>query len=182
MNTFLIILFIIIVSIILLAIYYMYLYNKINETIIRVDEAENRIDNNLRDKFDLLNRSVSLFKNVITLEEDAFKNIIKLRARKLSNFDFDRTLAEAYNEYITIYDKHKELRENNEIYKSSKQLELIDEELITLRNYYNSNITEYNKLIKKFPTNIIAKIKKYKERPFYDLKDMNDEDREDFKL
>ena len=65
MNGFLTVLFIIIVIIILLAIYYMYLYNKINETIIRVDEAESRIDNNPRDKYDLLNRCVSLFKNKI---------------------------------------------------------------------------------------------------------------------
>ena len=51
MNPFLIVLFIIIILLILVAITYVSLYNKINETIIRVDEAESRIDNNLRDKF-----------------------------------------------------------------------------------------------------------------------------------
>ena len=40
----------------------------------------------------------------------------------------------------------------------------------------------YNKLVKKIPTNIVAKIKKYQERPFYDLKNMHDDDYEDFKL
>ncbi len=59
MNTFLIVLFIIIIVGISVLICYMYYYNKINETIIRVDEAESRIDNNLRDKYDLLNRCVS---------------------------------------------------------------------------------------------------------------------------
>ena len=63
-----------------------------------------------------------------------------------------------------------------------KQLELIDEELITLRKYYNGNITEYNRMIKRIPTLIIAKIKKYEERMFYDLKNMSDKDYEDFKL
>lgn len=182
MNPFLIVLFIIIILLILVAITYVSLYNKINETIIRVDEAESRIDNNLRDKFDLLNRCVSLIKNTIEVDENTFKDIIKLRARKISNFDLDRTLATSYNEFITIYDSNKKLRENDEIYKATKQLELIDEELVTLRNYYNANITEYNKLIKKFPTNLVAEIKKYKERPFYDLKDRTDDDYEDFKL
>ena len=37
-------------------------------------------------------------------------------------------------------------------------------------------------MIKKFPTNIVAEIKRYRERPFYDLKDMTDEDYDDFKL
>ena len=182
MNTFLIVLFIIIIVGISVLICYMYYYNKINETIIRVDEADSRIDNNLRDKYDLLNRCVSLFKNKIELDKDSFKDIIKLRARKISNFKLDRILVNSYNEFLTIYEANKELRESDEIYKASKQLELIDEELNTLRNYYNANISEYNKMIKKFPTNIVAEIKRYRERPFYDLKDMTDEDYDDFKL
>ena len=182
MNGFLITLFIIITLIIILLIYYIFLYNKINESIIRIEEAESRIDNNLRDKYDLLNRSISLFRNKIELDTNAFKDIIKLRARKISNFDLDRVLAKSYNEFLSIYEANPKSRESDEIFKVSRQLEIINDELLTLRNYYNANITNYNKMIKKFPTNIIANIKKYKERPFYDLKDMTDEDYQDFKL
>ena len=77
MNGFLIALFLIIITIITLLILYIHLYNKINESIIRIEEAESRIDNNLRDKYDLLNRSISLIRNKIDLEPDAFKEIIK---------------------------------------------------------------------------------------------------------
>ena len=182
MNGFLIALFIILTTIIILLITYIHLYNKINESIIRIDEAESRIDNNLRDKYDLLNRSISLIRNKIDLSPDTFKEIIKLRARKISNFDLDRILVKSYNEFLSIYEANSKLRESDEIFKVSRQLEIINEELHTLRNYYNANITNYNKMIKKFPTNIVANIKKYKERPFYDLKDMTDEDYEDFKL
>jgi len=182
MNGFLIALFIILTTIIILLITYIHLYNKINESIIRIDEAESRIDNNLRDKYDLLNRSISLIRNKIELDPNTFKEIIKLRARKISNFDLDRILVKSYNEFLSIYEANSKLRESDEIFKVSRQLEIINEELLTLRNYYNANITNYNKMIKKFPTNIVANIKKYKERPFYDLKDMTDEDYEDFKL
>ena len=182
MNTFLIILFIVLVVIITLSIIAMSLYNKFSEAIIRIDEAESRIDTNLREKYDLLDRSISLFKNTIKLDDKAFKDLAKLKARKISNFELDRILANSYNEFITLYNANKELRDNDDVYKIYKQVELIDEELVTLRNYYNNNITMYNKMVKKIPTNIIAKIKKYKERTFYDLKDMTDDDHEDFKL
>lgn len=182
MNGFLITLFLIITITIILLIYYIYLYNKINDSIIRIEEAESRIDNNLRDKYDLLNRSITLFRNKIELDQNAFKDIIKLRARKISNFDLDRVLVKAHNEFISIYEANNQLRESDEIFKISRQLEIINDELITLRNYYNGNITNYNKMIKKFPTNVVGYIKKYKEKPFYDLKDMTDEDYEDFKL
>lgn len=182
MNTFLTILLIIIILIVIGAIYYIYEYNKINETIIRIDEAESRIDNNLRDKYDLINRIITLIKGKIKLKDDAFKDVIKLRARKISNFELDRTLVNAENEFLSIYESNKELRDSDEIYKASRQLELINEELTTLRNYYNNNISTYNASLVKFPTNIIAKVKNYKERTFYDLKNMKDDDYKDFKL
>lgn len=182
MNTFLTILFIIIVLILILLITYIILYNKINETIIRINEAENRIDSNLRDKYDTLNRASTLIKNQIKLQDDTFKDILKLKLRKISNFELDRSLVKIHDEFISIYENNKELRDSDEIYKAYKQLELIDEELVTLRNYYNGNISSYNKMIKKFPTLIIAKIKKYDEKLFYDLKNQNDNDYEDFKL
>ena len=182
MDGFLITLFIIIAITLIILIYFICLYNKINESIIRIEEAESRIDNNLRDKYDLLNRSISLIRNRIDLPQDAFKEIIKLRARKISNFDLDRVLAKSYNEFLSIYEANSKVRESDEIFKVSRQLEIINEELLTLRNYYNLNITNYNMMIKKFPTSIVASIKKYKEKPFYDLKDMTDEDYQDFKL
>ena len=40
----------------------------------------------------------------------------------------------------------------------------------------------YNSLLKKFPSNIVAIFCKYKEKLFFDRKDMNDEDYDDFKL
>ena len=182
MNTFLIILFIIIVLALITFITYIILYNKINDTIIRINEAENRIDNNLRDKYDTLNRLQTLIKSKIKIKEEEFKDIVKLRSRKLSNFELDRILVKIHNDFLSIYENNNELRSSDEIYKAYKQLELIDEELNTLRDYYNASIANYNKIIKKFPTLIIAKIKKYNERLFYDLKNQNDEDYEDFKL
>ena len=182
MERFLIVLFLVIITIIVLLITYIHLYNKINESIIRIEEAESRIDNNLRDKYDLLNRSIALIRNKIDLDTNAFGDIIKLRSRKISNFDLDRVLVKAYNEFLSIYEGNSKVRESDEIFKVSRQLEIINDELLTLRNYYNANITNYNKMIKKFPTVIVANIKKYKEKPFYDLKDMTDEDYQDFKL
>jgi len=182
MSKLLIILFIIIVLLIVMGILYIYYYNKFNETIIRVNEAECRIDDNLRDKYDILSKCVTLVKDNAKVDDDAFKSLAMLKTKKLSNFEFDRELVKSHNELITIFDANKKLKDNDELCRSMKQLELIDEELVTLRTYYNANITNYNKMVKKIPTIIVAKIKKYKERMFYDLKDMTDDNYEDFKL
>ncbi len=182
MNTFLIIIFIIIVVLLTFGLIYIYYHNKFNETIIRINEAENRIDTNLRDKYDILSRCVTIIKDKIDLDDKAFNDLLMLKTKKLSNFDLDRLLVKAYNDLLSIYDNNKKLHDNEELNKAIKQIELIDEELVTLRIYYNANISNYNNMVKKIPSMLVAKINKYKERMFYDLKNMNDEDYEDFKL
>jgi LemA protein len=62
------------------------------------------------------------------------------------------------------------------------EIKEIDNKLTILKDYYDNNITIYNKSIKIFPSNIVASICKYKEKVFFDKKDMTDEDINDFKL
>jgi len=158
-------------------------YNKIQDSIIRINEAEVAIDSNLRNKYDLINRAISLIKgNIENIDSKIFEEIIKLRSRKISNFDLDRKLVEASNEVIKINGEHKDLEISDELKKNIKELKIIDEKLETLRDYYNNNILNYNKLVKEFPTNVVARLNKYEEKLFFDKKDMTDNDEKDFKL
>ena len=162
-------------------------YNKLQEYITKIDVVESIIDDNLRSKYDNINKCVSLIRGNDKISEhldkNMFEEIVKLRNLKISNFDLDRKLIEAATEFTVIKEKYKdELNKSEEIKNISKRLEEIDEKLDVNREYYNRNIAEYNKLIKMFPTNIIAKIYKYEEKLFYDKKDMSDDDYNDFKL
>ena len=165
---------------------YITLYNKIQSYTIRINEVESIIDNNLRDKYDNINKCVSLIKSNENinkeLDKKMFEEIVRLRTKKISNFDLDRKLIEANTSFITIKEKYKELKENKDIITITKKIDEIDENLLVNRDYYNKNIAEYNKLITLFPTNIIAKIYKYEEKLFFDKKDMSDDDYNDFKL
>lgn len=174
MNTFLIILFVIIVVFILILLSYICLSNKISESIFRVDEADVRIDANLKEKYDLIGKAVNLSKDITEVDENLTKEILKLRSRKINNFDFDNVLIKLYNDFYVIYESQDKIKENDELFKIVKKIELIDEELITLRNYYNANVENYNKMIKTFPMNVIVKTKKYKEKASYTSGDSTD--------
>lgn len=181
----LILLGIIIVMCLIIGIY-ITLYNKLQDYVIRINEVEAILDSNLRDKYDNINRCVSLIKSSEFIDEEVdkkmFEEIVKLRTRKISNFDLDRKLVEANNNFISLKEKYKELKENKEIISISKKLEELDEAIIVNRDYYNRNIAEYNKLVAVFPTNIVARVCKYEEKLYYDKKDMSDDDFNDFKL
>ena len=181
MNVFFITL-LIIIFICLILVWYINTYNKFQNFIIRVNEAETNIDTLLRKRFDLLNKSINIIKGNINTEEDVLGLIVKLRSRKLSNFDLDRQLYEAINEFNYYKENYPELSESDSFVKIDISLNESEHEMTALRKYYNDIITEYNKLIRKFPTNIVALISKYKEKTYYDGKNMNDDIVNDFKL
>lgn len=159
------------------------MYNKFNELSIRINEAEANIDNILRNKYDAIQRAVSIIKGNTKIDEEIFEEIVKLRSRKISNFDLDRKLVTATNELFKLKEIHKELFDtSDELKKIIKLIKSDDERIITLKEYFNNNVTKYNKLIISFPTNIVALLNKYKTKLFFDRKDMNDEDYNDFKL
>ena len=182
MDLLILFLLFLIIIICLIVATYAYLYNKFQDVIIRINEVEATIDTNLRNKYDLLNKSISIIKGNVKIEDDIFDEIVKLRSRKISNFDLDRKLILAFNEFNSVKSQNKELNKSEELNKIEKDIEDIDNKLTTFREYYNENITKYNRLVKAFPTNIIALTNKYEEKLFFDRKDMNDEDYNDFKL
>lgn len=177
----LILLTIIVLTCVLIA-FYTFIYNKFQDSIIRINEVEATIDSNLRQKYDLINRSISIIKANVEVKNNVFEEVVRLRSRKISNFDLDRKLITASNELVTIYEKNKKDIKSEEITKIINQLNDIDTKLNTYREYYNSNIVKYNKMIKTFPTNIVALLCKYNDKLFYDMKNMNDDIVDDFKL
>ena len=181
MNIFFITIIIIIV-ICLFLIWYVNVYNKFQSLIIRINEVEANIDTILRKRFDLLNKSISIIKANIDTEEDVLGLIVKLRSRKLSNFDLDRQLYEAINEFNYYKENYPELNDSEALLKIDISLNESEHEITALRKYYNDIITNYNKLVRKLPTNLIALISKYKEKTYFDGKNMNDDIINDFKL
>jgi len=182
MDLLILVLFTIIVLICIVIAFYTFIYNKFQDTIIRINEVEATIDSNLRQKYDLINRSISIIKANVEIRSKVFDDVARLRSRKISNFDLDRKLVCACNEIISVKDEHKEEIKSDELKKIIKQLKEIDDKLETFRDYYNSNIVKYNKMVKTFPTNIVALLCKYEDKLFFDMKNMTDDDVEDFKL
>ena len=75
-----------------------------------------------------------------------------------------------------------DLTSNEDINKEIENIKRLDEKLTATKNYYNKNTSLENAIIRKFPTNIIAKIHNFKIKLFFDGKDMEDEIIDDFKV
>ena len=173
---------IIIIIISMIGIGFAAIFNKFQTFIIRMNEAEANIDSTLRKRFDLLNKSITIIKTTTKVEDNVMENIESLRSQKLSNFDFDRKLYDLINEFNKYKELYPDLKQNDTFVKIDIELSESEAEIVAFRKYYNDIVTDYNKLINKFPSNLVALICRYSHKNYFDGKDMTDDDTEDFKV
>ena len=172
--TFELILVLIIIACILL-ICYISIYNNYQNNIIRINEAEAFIDTTLRKRFDLLNKSIEIIKSNSN-DENILNVIEEIKTMKLSNFELDRKLYDAINEFDRYKEQISELSNNESFVKIELGLFESESEIVAARKYYNDIITDYNALVKKFPTNIVAFLNGYKEKSYFDGTEKNKKD------
>ena len=177
-----IIILIAIVLIGILIISYIYNYNNLQELNIKINESESIIYNELRNKYDLIMKSSTTINKLLKKEVTYFKDLEKLKKEDISNFDLDRKIIEGENLIHQVKNDYKSLNDNEEYISIINDLKDSDELLEAAKSFYNKYTTEINLLIKKFPTNIIAKFHKIKLRNYFDGKNMFDDEIKDFKL
>ena len=164
----------------ILAIIYAIIYNNLIEIKLKIDKAEGIIDEALRQKYDLLCKMNTAMKKAAN-KKDYLKEYIDLKDKRITNYEMDRKLTEAYNIVLEVKGDHSAL-DTKEFNKEIKEMEAINETLASSKIYYNKNTSDINSIIRKFPSNIVAKIHGFKIKPFFDGKNMQDEIIDDFKL
>ena len=165
----------------LIGIYYAISFNTLNDLKTKIHEAEVIIDEALRTKYDTLMRVSNHIRAHMDNNKNYFREYEKLKDANISNFDMDRKLNEGYTLILKMIDDLK-LNNDEGINQELEQIKRLDEKLTAAKNYYNKNTSEENAIVRKFPTNIIAKIHGFKVKLFFDGKDMDDEIIDDFKM
>ena len=104
-----VIILIIIVVIFLLFIAFNIIYNKFQDYIIRINEVEGKIDEAIREKFDIIIKLNNIIKEKIKTKKVLVDDISKLKDKKISIFEIDRKLVEALNKINFVKSQYTEL-------------------------------------------------------------------------
>ena len=155
------------------------IYNKLQKYVIRIKEAESEIDEALRKRYDLLLSMESIINSNTDLKQDNFKDF---ESDKMSTFDVDRKLSKIKETFRMIGSDYPDKLDNENFRNVLTEIKIIEEKSDAAKAYYNKYTTSLNMLIKKFPSNLIARICHIEERNYFDNKNMNDKDILDFKL
>ena len=92
---------------------------------------------------------------------------MKIKNKKLNNFELNKELEKQMAEYKGLLDLESRLKEIDSLNTINFDLVDIDNDLIAAKKYYNDTIISYNKLVKCFPSNLVALIFHYSRKEFY---------------
>ncbi len=160
-NIIILIISIIVVLIILCIILGSYLDEKIKNISNKLNDAEKEAIDKLNDKKEILIKLIEYTEKKYKIESKAFENVKKLNIDSLNSFKSEKVLNKCYKEIIHIKEDNPKQKETKNLKELLKQYDEIELHVISIRTYHNKYTLVYNNLIKKFPYNIISKIKKY---------------------
>ena len=105
------IILIIIFLIAILGMFYVHYYNDLQYLKTKIEQAEGIIDETLRNRYDLVVRTSDVVKTHLKEKKDYFKEYISLSDDKISNFEMDRKLKEAFNIIMNLRNDYPDLQQ-----------------------------------------------------------------------
>lgn len=169
-----IVLYILIGIIVLTVIYLISTYNGFVILKTRIQEALSGIDVQLKRRADLIPNLIETVKNYASHEKSIFENVTKARASLLSaqsppeKAEANNQLTTALKSLFAIAEAYPDLKASSNFQELQRQLEDTEDKVAYSRQFYNSNVLEYNAKVKIFPSNILAQAFNFKEVEFFE--------------
>ncbi|WP_314812881.1 LemA family protein [Porphyromonas endodontalis] len=148
------------------------------------DENVNRewsqVENQYQRRLDLIPNLVNVVKGYASHEKETLEGVIEARAKatqttidpsnmteeQLANFQKAQDgLSGALNRLMVVVEKYPELKANENFLQLQAQLEGTENRITVARKSYNDAATIYNKLVRRFPNNMLAGIFGFSVRP-----------------
>lgn len=143
------------------------IYNKFQWIIIKLNKGESNISNFLEIKYNTLMRQFEFIKTKITIDNDDFEEY-KLFNTKISIDKLNKNVNDLNNIINRYMDNNENLYQEETITKINEEIKNINISINSCKKYYNKQLIKYNQLCNSFPSKIVAKIFKYKEKKFID--------------
>ena len=150
-------------------------YNKLVNGKEKVKNGWSQIDVQLRRRFDLIPNLVETVKGYAAHEKETLENVTMWRSRVSSaqtteeSIDANAGLSGALGRLLVTMEKYPELKANENFLRLQTELTEIENKISFARQFYNDTVQKYNVLVKRFPSNIIASMFKFKEEKFFEV-------------
>jgi LemA protein len=164
---------IIIAVVVLILLYFGITYNILVTTKVRISEALSQIDVQLKRRTDLIPNIVETVKGYAKHEKDVLENVTKARA-SLMQADGPKEKAQA-NDFLSgtlkslfaVAENYPDLKASQNFLALQEELSDTENKIAYSRQFYNSNVMDYNTKIQVFPGLMVANMFHFTQAEFF---------------
>lgn len=153
----------VVIAVIALALLYLWsLYNGLVTESTQIDEAWGQIDIQLKRRNDLIPNLVETVKGYAKHEKSVFAEVTKARSALMTaktpaaTAKADDMLTGALKSLFAVAEAYPQLKANDGFIQLQKELSDTEDKVAYARQFYNTQLMEYNLKVKVFPNNIMA--------------------------
>ncbi|MEK7110015.1 MAG: LemA family protein [Patescibacteria group bacterium] len=162
---------------VLLVVYLVAQYNGFVVLKTRIQEALSGIDVQLKRRADLIPNVVETVKGYAKHEKSVFAEVTKARSSLMKaetpqeKAQADNMLTGALKSLFAVAEAYPELKANTNFQDLQRQLEDTEDKVAYSRQFYNSNVLDFNTKVQMFPSNLIANAFAFKAFEFFEAEE-----------
>lgn len=170
---------IIIVAVAVLLVWFV--YNSLITAKLRVSESLSQIDVQLKRRADLIPNLVETVKGYAKHEKELFEKVTKERSALISakgvmeKAAVNNQLTETLKSIFAVAENYPDLKASQNFLSLQEELSDTENKVAYSRQFYNSNVLDYNTKIKIFPNVIFAQLLNFKPAEFFGAEEKDKE-------
>lgn len=169
----------------ILAVYVIMTYNGLVTLRARIQEALSGIDVQLKRRADLIPNVLETVKGYAKHEKSVFEEVTKARSALMKADSLQEKAAannmvtSALKSLFAVAEAYPDLKASTNFQDLQRQLEDTEDKVAYSRQFYNSNVLDFNTKIVTFPSNMVANVFGFKAFEYFQA---TDEERKSVKV
>ncbi len=165
------------ITIAIILMFFLIVYNGLVRAKNRIAEALSQIDVQLKRRTDLIPNLVETVKGYAKHEKGLLENVTKARASLLTaNTTHDKAeannmLSETLKSLFAVSENYPDLKASSNFLELQEELSDTENKIAYSRQFYNSNVLDYNNRLQVFPSNIVAGMFGFKVADFFEAEE-----------
>jgi len=147
-------------------------YNRFIKYINMIEEAWSTIDVALKRRYNLIPNLIETIKGYSRHEAGVLESVTGQRTAQESPAGRGRdesAISRSLSSVLAVAEAYPELKASHNFLELQKNLNQIEEDIQKARQAYNRSVRRLNTLVQQFPSNIIARIFRFKRREYFTL-------------
>ncbi len=140
-----------------------------------VEESFSTMDVYLKKRYDLIPNLVETVKGYAKHESETLNKVISARnlaegaATMEDKIQGENMLTGTLRSLFAVAENYPDLKANENFMDLQGQLRQVEEDIANARKYYNAVVKQYNNKCEMFPTNILAGIFHFAQKPMFEV-------------